>query len=742
MLVDLNRGDNAFVLGAEVEGIRFTSDTLHIERTLHPLDAYLMTARVETSGSNFSITIEETELAFEGMTLNLMLDEKNSTAGVEALNMDAASGTISGGTSGAGEIYFDVEAYEGNDILTKVDQLRVGLKVDSDGTVREMGYAETPAWVNNAVVYEIFPLSFGPEAQGTESSPGNRFRQITGNLPYIAEMGFNTIWFMPIMKNQFMDPLSGGYNIVDFYNVDPKLGTNDDFRALVDAAHELDIKIILDITPNHSSPAHPWVDALKATGSTAPPGSYIQVEPSAHNRGLDNRGPNLSEIWQVSNGGNLYRKYDGFGDLANLNWDNDDLQAEFLNILAHWVKEYDIDGWRFDVYWGPWRRYGPERFGRPIRELMKRLKPDSWILGEIAGTGFSTEVYYADDENGTSVVGGMDAGYDWNFFFNGIRGTYGNISNYDTQAKNGNFWPGPNARFFRFLENHDEERIAKRLAANPMQILPLTGYLMTTTGVPMVYQGQEVNFGNVGGDERRVSVDWNVELNTVFARYYQQLAQARDQFTAFGQQALSTINTTNNVYAYVRPYQDENAFVMVNFAGESRTVTVNPTSAIELTTDGPITYTHLFADSVFVDAELDGFTATLAPYETAVFIANGGEVVIFDLPELPALPFGAVYNVVVGVEGEESGYELALEQNYPNPFADATVIPFVLPEAGQVHLKAFDILGRQVATLAEGTMAAGIHRVTLEGNRLPAGMYFVRLEFAGEVKVKRIVVLK
>ena len=75
---------------------------------------------------------------------------------------------------------------------------------------------------------------------------------------------------------------------------------------------------------SHVSPAHPWVNSLRANGPFA---DYIQTTPSSHNRGLDNGGANLPEIWQTEGGRNLYRKYDGFGDLANLNWDNDDLQV-------------------------------------------------------------------------------------------------------------------------------------------------------------------------------------------------------------------------------------------------------------------------------------------------------------------------------------------------------------------------------------------------------------------------------
>ncbi len=341
----------------------------------------------------------------------------------------------------------------------------------------------------------FFPLSFGPvEASGTVGSEGNRFNEIREELDYIAGMGFNTIWFMPIMRNVNMDQIGGGYNVIDFYTVDPKLGTNEDFKALVTRAHELGIRIILDLTVNHASPDHPWVSSLSSDGDY--PG-FVQTTPSSHNRGDDSRGSSLPEQWS-DNG--LYRVYDGFGQLANLNWDNDDLQAEMLDVVSWWLTEFKVDGFRFDAYWGPWRRYGADRFGRPVRELIRQIRPDSWLLGEIEGTGNDTEVYYADAVNGRPYVGGLDSGYDWSyssFLRNPVY--YARVSDYQTRMTNYGFSPGPNARVFRFLENHDESRIQQVHRSSPGRVRALTGLLMTGPGIPMVFQGQEVGYGEGSG---------------------------------------------------------------------------------------------------------------------------------------------------------------------------------------------------------------------------------------------------
>ncbi|GAB5521619.1 MAG: hypothetical protein RhofKO_38700 [Rhodothermales bacterium] len=730
--VTLNRGENTLILEATVEGQTFTSAPLTLTGRIHPLDLQLISATVvPQDDGQILVSWSRTELGADA-TVEASVDEGMST--VPVANISTGDGQVTATATPSnrrGEVYIDLVATTPDELR---DPVRVAVIVGPNGKTREMRYEENAEWTKRAIVYEIFPLTFGPISSGSFANPSPRLQQITDELDYIAEMGFTTIWFMPIMYNQFMDPLSGGYNIRDFYRVDPRLGTNDDFKALVARAHELGLRIIMDITPNHASPIHPWVESLRDGGPFA---EYIQTQPDPHNQGLDGRGPNLPEIWQVENGENLYRKYDGFGDLANLDWDNDDLQAEFLNILKFWVDEFDIDGWRFDVYWGPWRRYGPDRFGRPIRELMKRIKPDQWLLGENAGTGGGTEVYFADDDNGSAVVGGLDAAYDWNFYFNGILGAYGSGARYDQFARNGDFVPGPNARYFRFLENHDEERIAHRLRANPERILPLSGYLLTTQGVPMVYQGQEVGYGDVPGDNRRTPVTWQTEDNTTFARTYQFLSHARTTFPAFWTQTVRPLNTRNNVYAFARPYQDENAVVAINFASTPRTFTINPTSVMEMSTDGPIAYTDLAADTTHIDAELDGFSVTLAPFETAIFIT--GDDVDFAVPDLPTLPYSAVY---VATEADELPQEAGLGVNYPNPFTQHTTIPYQLDQAGRVQLEVFDLLGRRVAELVDDVQAAGTYTVPFETNALPSGTYLYRLRTEDHTETRTMIVVK
>ena len=713
-IVDLTEGSNVFVLQATIDGMVESSSELDIIRREGPIQDRLFD--ISISGSAFSFVVEVTDGSNSagGATVEFETDLLLSTIALS--DFSAGASQMSGTASGAGEVFVDIEYTDSNG---SIDKARAAVVIAEDGSVGTYEWAEKASWIDQAVVYEIFPLTFGSVSKGVVGAESNRLNEIRQNLDYIKAMGFNTIWFMPIMQNVDLTGLGAGYNVIDFKKVDPKYGTNEDFASLVERAHELGIRIILDLTVNHSSPDHPWVESLRTDGDFE---GYVQTTPNSHSRGLDGRGASLPEQWIESG---LYRGYDGFGSLANLNWDNDDLQAEMLEIVQYWLTEYDIDGYRFDAYWGPWRKFGPYRFGVPIREVMRRYRPDAWALGELEGTGGGTEVYYADAENGTNVAGGLDSAYDWEF--SGFVSGYGNYNrqvDYRSLISRDGFLPGPNARYFRFLENHDWSRIQALFSGNPDRVRPLTAMLMTVTGIPMIYQGQEVGYGAGSGDTRRLAVDWNQPENDIWAERHRLLATARATFPAFGTTELEFMSTPASTMAFVRPYQDQNAIVVINFSGGEKSFSIDPSDIALMSTDGPIPYFDLASDTVA--SHLGSFDVTLQGYSSAIFITE--DDASLDLGPLPSLPYGAVYTAVEGDFGVVS--ELSLDQNYPNPASGETSITFSQTRSSRVQLEVFDILGRRVATLLNNTVPHGRHRVSFDSSSLNNGTYFYRLTSA------------
>ncbi len=138
--------------------------------------------------------------------------------------------------------------------------------------------------------------------------------------------------------------------------------------------------------------------------------------------------------------------------------------------------------------------------------------------------------------------------------------------------------------------------------------------------------------------------------------------------------------------------------------------------------------------------ELDGFSVTLAPYETAVFIANNGEPVDFELPELPSLPFGAVYVGSEDVVADDITF--GLDPNYPNPFALTTTIPYAIDTSGNVRLEIFDLLGRRVKTLVDENKLAGRYQATWRPKAVAPGVYFARLTTGRQIATKQLVLTR
>ena len=202
-------------------------------------------------------------------------------------------------------------------------------------------------WWKQAVVYQVYPRSF-------KDSRGEGLGQIAGvteKIGYLKELGVDAIWLSPFYPSQLAD---GGYDVDDYRNVDPKLGTMDDFDALAKAAHADGIKIVVDIVPNHSSNLHEWFKAALA----AKPGSLERDRYIFR----DGKGPNGDEPptnWQNHFGGPAWTRVpDGQWYLhmftkeqPDWNWKNEDVRADFIKTLRFWL-DHGADGFRVDVAHG------------------------------------------------------------------------------------------------------------------------------------------------------------------------------------------------------------------------------------------------------------------------------------------------------------------------------------------------------------------------------------------------------
>ncbi|WP_287930984.1 alpha-amylase family glycosyl hydrolase [Arthrobacter sp.] len=202
-------------------------------------------------------------------------------------------------------------------------------------------------WWRQAAVYQIYPRSFADSnGDGVGDLPG-----ITDRVPYLVQLGIDAVWLSPFYPSALAD---GGYDVDDYRNIDPRLGTLADFDVMTQALHAAGIRLIVDIVPNHTSDRHEWFrEALASPKGSAPRERYIF---------RDGAGPDGAEPpadWESTFGGPAWEPV-GDGqwyfhffakEQPDLNWNNPEVRADFRRTLRFW-SDRGVDGFRIDVAHG------------------------------------------------------------------------------------------------------------------------------------------------------------------------------------------------------------------------------------------------------------------------------------------------------------------------------------------------------------------------------------------------------
>jgi len=337
-----------------------------------------------------------------------------------------------------------------------------------------------PGWAREAVVYQIFVDRFrdhrrSPEAHADLQADelrhfwGGTLRGIIDSLDWIAALGANVIWTTPF----FVTPSYHGYDITDYYSVDPRFGSNDDLRELVQQAHARNIRVVLDLVVNHTSlDFAPFRTAV--SDEQAPERAWFSFGPQ-HRHG--------------------YRTFFNVHTMPQLNLDHPEAREFVCDIARFWLREYDVDGYRLDYAAGP-----SHAFWSYFRRECRAVKPDCWLFGEVTRAGEMLRTY----------AGRLDGCLDFGFAREVRRLAR------DPAATVGHFaaWYERNRRFFgqefslpSFLDNHDMNRFLWAVGGDRWKLLMGIGLLMGLGDSPIVYYGTEVGQGQprAKGDHREES---------------------------------------------------------------------------------------------------------------------------------------------------------------------------------------------------------------------------------------------
>ncbi|MBD0340815.1 MAG: DUF3459 domain-containing protein, partial [Microcoleus sp. Co-bin12] len=441
---------------------------------------------------------------------------------------------------------------------------------------------QTPDWVKHAVFYQIFPDRFAKSKQPRkrllqnfmweewheiptlQGYKGGDLWGVMEQLDYLQDIGINAIYFTPI----FQSASNHRYHTHDYYQVDPMLGGNPAFKDLLDAAHDRNIKIVLDGVFNHASRGFFFFHDILENGPHSPWLDWFKIEG-----------------WPLSAyDGNFpanYAGWDGNRALPVFNHDNPEVREYIMEIAEYWIK-FGIDGWRLDV---PFEIKSPG-FWQEFRERVKAINPEAYIVGEV----WEDAREWLD---GTQFDGVM------NYLFAAPTIAFAAGDRVDlAQLEGRSYYPYP-ALFAKeygaqiqkvldlypwqiqltqlnLLASHDTARLLTIARGDKASVELATLLLLTFPGAPSIYYGDEVGLpGALDPDSRRgfpLQADWELDV----LDYHKQLIALRHKYAALRTGSYHILFAEGAVYVFARILGHEEIVVAVNVSTEPAQISFEP----------------------------------------------------------------------------------------------------------------------------------------------------------------------
>ncbi|MGK9052604.1 alpha-amylase family protein [Neorhizobium petrolearium] len=322
-------------------------------------------------------------------------------------------------------------------------------------------------WIDSAIFWHIYPLGFVGAEQQAHAGIHHRLRHIVDWLDYAVVLGVSGLLVGPIFASS-----THGYDTIDHFRIDPRLGDDGDFNQLVMEAQRRGLKVILDGVFNHVGRDFPLFRAALENGTPSREAGWFRWLGGEDDRGRP-----------------AYATFEGHHALVALNHDSSDVAAYVANVMNHWL-DRGASGWRLDAAYAV-----PRPFWKTVLADVRRRHPDAYLFGEVIH----------GDYNGFVTATGVDAvtQYElWKAIWSAINDCNLFELQWALERHNGfmeRFVP------LTFVGNHDVTRLASRLA-DERQIAHALAILMTVGGTPAIYAGDEQAFRGVkenraGGDD-------------------------------------------------------------------------------------------------------------------------------------------------------------------------------------------------------------------------------------------------
>ena len=418
----------------------------------------------------------------------------------------------------------------------------------------------TPEWAKSAVTYEVNIRQYTPE--GT-------FKAFEAHLPRLKELGVDILWLMPVtpisVKNR-KGSLGSYYSVKDYKAINPEFGTMDDFKNLVNKAHEMGFKVIVDWVANHTGWDNPWITEHPEWYTHDSTGAIIP--------------PNLD-----------------WSDIADLNFDSQPMRHAMIDAMKFWLNETNIDGFRCDVAWGV-----PQDFWEAATASLDSVKPVFMLAEDEDHPGFLEKAFESDyawkfHHLINDVAQGKKKAADIRAYFSGEANKY-----------------APGSFPMQFITNHDENSWAgseyERMGDAVQAFAALT---FTVEGMPLIYSGQEAGLKKRLLFFEKDTINWS---DLSMQKFYASLVKLKHDNQALwngnygGSMNLLDVSVPDRVFAFSREQDGNEVIAIFNLSGE--------TSETSVKMQKPGDYTDYFSGeklSLGADA-----TLSLAPWSYKIFI--------------------------------------------------------------------------------------------------------------------------
>ncbi|ONI39956.1 hypothetical protein AN639_01355 [Candidatus Epulonipiscium fishelsonii] len=426
---------------------------------------------------------------------------------------------------------------------------------------------KSPDWVKDTIWYQLTVSCYSTDGETPKNKELGNFKGLIEKLDYIKDLGCNALYLTPIFKGYSWHL----YDTEDYFKVDDRLGTEEDFKEFVNKAHSLGIRVMLDAVFNHCGATHSfWQDVLKnGKNSIYYDCFYI----------LDENKPILKEGIKIEADGS----YKDVGDYDNnfycfgyttfmpkMNTNNPIMREYLLDVSKHWIEKFGIDGWRLDV-----SNEVSHDFWRLFRKTVKSVNKDVFIMGEnwddsypwLMGDQFDAVMNYGVMANAVGLVAEPSKHVTIKYTPSEYKKAV-----YELMTKYPN---GVTESLFNLVTSHDVERLLDICGDNKDKLKLCYLLMFTYCGAPCVYYGDEIGLTAKG--DSRIPMIWDEDKQDLNLRkFFKKIIELRKNHVSFKSMKFEWLLTddANNVLIYKKISTDDVTIIIVNNSDNNQLITL------------------------------------------------------------------------------------------------------------------------------------------------------------------------